>query len=233
VRAFDQDERLVGVAFLDVGVYVTSLRTVKNLLIISDIVKSVWLVAFQVSTIQAHQLLLLNTFCLQEDPYKLSILGKDPHPGALTCADFFFTDGLLSILTCDEEGVIRVFDYDPHGTWISRRIPESLLTRGPDPESKLGQYLLCRSEFHARVEYRSSLTVARRTRTGDPDIPQTKIICGASNGALFSLTPIDEAAGKRLQLLQGQLTRNIQHVAALNPKAQRCVSYRYLIPPVY
>jgi len=115
VRAFDQDERLVGVAFLDVGVYVTSLRTVKNLLIISDIVKSVWFVAFQVSTSKVHQLHLLNTFRLQEDPYKLSVLGKDPHPRALTCADFFFTNGLLSILTCDEEGVIRIFDYSPQG----------------------------------------------------------------------------------------------------------------------
>lgn len=66
---------------------------------------------------------------------------------------------------------------------------------------------------------------------GDSDIPQTKIICGASNGALFSLTPIDEAAGKRLQLLQGQLTRNIQHLAALNPKAQRCVSHSHLTYP--
>lgn len=95
------------------------------------------------------------------------------------------------------------------------------LTHGPDPESKMGQHLLCRSEFHARVEYRSSLTVARRTRTGDSDIPQARIICGASNGALLSLTPIDEVSGKRLQLLQGQLTRNVQHIAALNPKAQR------------
>ena len=105
---------MVGVAFLDVGVYVTSLRTVKNLLVISDIIKSVWLVAFQVSGIQVRRLLLLN-LPLQEDPYKLSILGKDPHPGALTCADFFFAGGLLSILTCDEDGVIRIFDYDPDG----------------------------------------------------------------------------------------------------------------------
>lgn len=49
VRAFDSDERLVGVAFLDVGVYVTSLRTLKNLLLIGDAVKSVQFVAFQVS----------------------------------------------------------------------------------------------------------------------------------------------------------------------------------------
>ena len=109
----------MGVAFLDVGVYVASLRTVKNLLVISDIVKSVWLVAFQVSTFQAQRAFCLNLY-LQEDPYKLSILGKDPHPRALTCADFFFANGLLSILTCDEEGVIRIFDYNPHGTCVSR-----------------------------------------------------------------------------------------------------------------
>jgi len=48
VRAFDLDERLVGVAFLDVGVYVTTMRALKNLLIIGDAVKSVWFVAFQV-----------------------------------------------------------------------------------------------------------------------------------------------------------------------------------------
>lgn len=48
VRALDMDERLVGVAFLDVGLYVTSLRTLKNFLLIGDAVKSAWLVAFQV-----------------------------------------------------------------------------------------------------------------------------------------------------------------------------------------
>jgi cleavage and polyadenylation specificity factor subunit 1 len=48
VRALDSDERLVGVAFMDVGVYVTSLRTLKNLLLIGDAVKSISFVAFQV-----------------------------------------------------------------------------------------------------------------------------------------------------------------------------------------
>jgi cleavage and polyadenylation specificity factor subunit 1 len=49
VRAFDLDERLVGVAFLDAGVYITSIRCLKNFLVISDAVKSIWFVAFQVS----------------------------------------------------------------------------------------------------------------------------------------------------------------------------------------
>ena len=52
VRAFDLDERLVGVAFMDVGVYVTSLRTLKNFLLVGDAVKSVMFVAFQVRRAQ-------------------------------------------------------------------------------------------------------------------------------------------------------------------------------------
>ncbi|TBU39387.1 CPSF A subunit region-domain-containing protein [Dichomitus squalens] len=197
VRAFDLDERLVGVAFLDVGVYVTSLRAVKNLLVIGDAVKSVWFVAFQ------------------EDPYKLVILGKDPHHCCVTRADLFFADGHLSIVTCDEEGVVRLYAYDPH-----------------DPESKGGQHLLRRTEFHGQTEYRSSLLVARRPKAGDPEIPQARLVCGSVDGSLTTLTYVDENAFKRLHLLQGQLIRTVQHVAALNPKAFRMVRNEYVSRPL-
>ncbi|RPD55582.1 hypothetical protein L226DRAFT_490064 [Lentinus tigrinus ALCF2SS1-7] len=197
VRAFDLDERLVGVAFLDVGVYVTSLRAVKNLLVIGDAVKSVWFVAFQ------------------EDPYKLVILGKDPQHCCVTRADLFFADGHVSLVTCDEEGVVRIYAYDPH-----------------DPESKSGQHLLRRTEFHGQTEYRSSLLVARRPKNGDPEIPQARLVCGAVDGSLTTLTYVDENAAKRLHLLQGQLIRTVQHVAALNPKAFRMVRNEYVSRPL-
>lgn len=48
---------------------------------------------------------------------------------------------------------------------------------------------------------------------------------GSPDGSLSSLTTVGEHAFKRLQLLQGQLTRNIQHTAALNPKAFRYASH--------
>ncbi|KAI0699171.1 CPSF A subunit region-domain-containing protein [Cerioporus squamosus] len=182
VRAFDLDERLVGVAFLDVGVYVTSLRAVKNLLVIGDAVKSVWFVAFQ------------------EDPYKLVILGKDPHRCCVTRADLFFADGHVSLVTY--------------------------------PESKSGQHLLCRTEFHGQTEYRSSLLVARRPKNGDPEIPQARLVCGSVDGSLTTLTYVDESADKRLHLLQGQLIRTVQHVAALNPKAFRMVRNEYVSRPL-
>lgn len=42
-----------------------------------------------------------------------------------------------------------------------------------------------------------------------------------SMGGLSTLVPLKAARFKRLQLLQGQLTRSVQHVAGLNPKAYR------------
>lgn len=48
VRGFDFDERLLGVAFLDISIYTTTITTLKNLIILGDAVRSIWFVAFQV-----------------------------------------------------------------------------------------------------------------------------------------------------------------------------------------
>jgi len=197
VRAFDLDERLVGVAFLDVGVYVTTLRALKNLLIIGDAVKSVWFVAFQ------------------EDPYKLVILAKDAQKVCVTATDFFFADQQLSLVTCDEEGVVRMYAYDPESS-----------------ESNKGQKLLCQTEFHGQSDYRSSVTIARRMKGEDMVAPQAKLICGHPDGSLTALVPVDQATFKRLHLLQGQITRNVQHVAGLNPRAFRLVRNDYVSKPL-
>ncbi|KAJ3567068.1 hypothetical protein NP233_g6602 [Leucocoprinus birnbaumii] len=196
VRAFDSDERLVGVAFMDVGVYVTSLRTLKNLLLIGDAVKSVSFVAFQ------------------EDPYKLVLLSKDIQRVCVTQADFLFTDDDLQIVTGDEEGIVRIYEYNPQ-----------------DPDSRDGRHLLLRTEFNGQREYRTSVTVAHRTKE-DPPIPSSRLVTGSTNGSLASLTILDEASHKRLALLQGQLIRNIQHTAALNPKAFRIVRNDYVSKPL-
>lgn len=116
MRAFDLDERLVGVAFLDVGVYVTSLRTLKNLLLVGDAVKSVSFVAFQVCDQDLTEIQIFNCyFFSQEDPYKLSVLAKDIHRSCITSVDFFFAGDELSIVTGDEEGVVRLYEYNPTG----------------------------------------------------------------------------------------------------------------------
>ena len=81
--------------------------------------------------------------------------------------------------------------------------------------------------------------IARRTKD-EQFIPQAKLVsgnaptllasmaylsqlAGFTDGSISTLTPVDEVAFKRLQLLQGQLTRSVQHTAGLNPKAHRQV----------
>lgn len=115
-----------------------------------------------------------------------------------------------------------------------RRIPDV------DPDSRGGQHLMCHTEFHCHKECQASRTIARRTKE-DNEIPQAKLITGMlffalslstynltlffcqgfTDGTLSALTPVDEGAFKRLHFLQGQLLRNVQHVAGLNPRVYR------------
>ncbi|EJD52944.1 hypothetical protein AURDEDRAFT_81080 [Auricularia subglabra TFB-10046 SS5] len=197
VRAFDLNERLVGVAFMDVGIYVTSLRTLKNLLLIGDAVKSVWFVAFQ------------------EDPFKLQLLGKDFQRAALTSAEFFFGFGEMTIVSTDEQNVLRIFRYDPMHA-----------------EAQDGQKLLCQTEFNTQSDARGTTTILRRTSDEDILLPQSKIMYCGTDGSLSALLPVEEHVFKRLHLLQGQMTRNIQHVAGLHPKAFRVVRNDFTARPL-
>src|SRR5689334_5808379 len=49
VRSFEDNETLTGIAFIDVQIYVTSVKVVKNTIMLADAYKSVWFVGFQVS----------------------------------------------------------------------------------------------------------------------------------------------------------------------------------------
>lgn len=52
---------------------------------------------------------------MQEDPYKLIVLAKDIRRHCVTKADFFFNDKEVTLVAGDEDGVIRIYAYDPKG----------------------------------------------------------------------------------------------------------------------
>ncbi|KAI5476013.1 cleavage and polyadenylation specificity factor subunit 1 [Pseudohyphozyma bogoriensis] len=186
VRAFEQDEVLIAVGFLDVGVHVTSLQSIKNFLLIGDALQSVTLVAFQ------------------EDPYKLVHLGRDYRPSQTASANFLVNEGKVAFVVADIYGVLRLFEYDPANI-----------------ASQAGQKLLCRTEYNAGAE--GSATMLFVKRSGTDDIKQNGILYGGADGSLYTLVPVRDAVFKRLQLLQSQLTKYVQHFGGLNPRGYRIV----------
>jgi len=95
MKGFDDDSQLMGLAFLDVNLFVTTIKTFKNFLLVGDLVKSVWFVS------------------AQDEPYKLTTIAKDPSDVSVVTADFLVHEGQLSFVTVDHEGIIRMLDFDP------------------------------------------------------------------------------------------------------------------------
>lgn len=46
------------------------------------------------------------------------VLAKDTARIGVTHADFFLGEHSMAIITGDEDGVLRTYDYDPHGAYF-------------------------------------------------------------------------------------------------------------------
>lgn len=100
-KGLDYDDRLMGLAFLDVSMYVTSLKVFKNLIIIGDFVKS------------------LTFAAMQEAPYKFTAISRDLQDHSIVSGDFLVAEGQATFVSVDRHGDIRLLEYDRHD-------PESL-----------------------------------------------------------------------------------------------------------
>lgn len=185
MRALEQDQYLVPVAFLDVGVHVTTMETLKNFVLIGDVRKGVSFVAFQ------------------EDPYRLVFLGRETKSSSVANANFLVHDNKLSIVSGDTSGVIRMHEYDPTNV-----------------ASQGGHMLMCRTEYATGSEALSTMLFTRRTGA-DEATRQSGILYAGTDGSLFSVVPLRDAVYRRLQALQTQLLRYVQHFAGLNPRGRR------------
>ena len=174
---------------------------------------------------------------LQEDPFKLVILAKDVQPHCVAYADFIFSsDGQFYVITGDEDGVIRLYEYDPSGMsgitllctlfdfacrpWVPQWTVSTLSIRiswtgglslnGTDRSPAEGWWS-AGSNGTPHQWYVLGMSVDSDHLKHSP--------AGAADGSMYSVTPVEDATMKRMQVLQGQLSRNMQHVAGLNPKA--------------
>ncbi|KAK3835815.1 MAG: CPSF A subunit region-domain-containing protein [Linnemannia elongata] len=95
VRSFEDNETLTGIAFIDVQIYVTSVKVVKNTIMLADAYKSVWFVGFQ------------------DEPTKLVMLGKDYNPMEAMNVSYLIENQTLNIVVADSEKNIRLLQYAP------------------------------------------------------------------------------------------------------------------------
>jgi cleavage and polyadenylation specificity factor subunit 1 len=113
-----EDGELNGIAFLDVNIFVINISAVKNLILISDVFKSVWFV------------------CFQEDPPKIVALGKDHYPVQVYGAEFVVDNTLLSMIVTDSNKNLHVLSYSPYA--VQSQGGQRLIRRG---EIHTGHYI--------------------------------------------------------------------------------------------
>ncbi|CEH12504.1 mRNA cleavage and polyadenylation factor II complex, subunit CFT1 (CPSF subunit) [Ceraceosorus bombacis] len=180
-----------------------------------------WLVsiAFLDIPFQTTTLRRLNNFILlsdvhnsvwfiafQESPYRLTVLGKDFNTFSTTCSDFLLDGPEMSIVAASTDKVLRLYDY----------APTAIASQG-------GLKLLLRTEYQISSEVDCILMIPGAAPEHGGFSLQSELILGLMNGGVHSLVPVEEHVYHRLQLLQSQMVRNVQHFAGLNPRGHRSV----------
>lgn len=202
----------MGLAFLDVQIFVTSIRVFKNFILISDLLRSVWFVS------------------LQEHPYKFTVIGKDLQLVSTMTGDFLVHDNSVTFVTTDRNGIMRMVDYDPtdadslNGERLVLRTEFDLgvpvtqsrvIARRRTPEDEVAP--------QTQIIYGELWSRPMRSERAPHHPRCTALTPATSDGALTTIVSVKEARFKRLQLVSDQLVRNAQHVAGLNPRAYRTV----------
>lgn len=97
VRGLKEDGSLLPVAFMDMNTYVTSIKELPGtgLCVFADALKGAWLAGYM------------------EEPYKMTIFGKQTQNMRLVAADVFPMGGDLYILAADDDCNLHVLQYDP------------------------------------------------------------------------------------------------------------------------
>lgn len=127
VRGINEDGSLPPVAFMDMQCYVSVAKELKGtgMCIMGDAVQGLWFTGYSVSEDTSPSTeTISNLLDLQEEPYRLTLFGKDTMNLEVVAAEFLPDDKQLYILAADGDCDLHVFQYDPErkSTQLSTRI---------------------------------------------------------------------------------------------------------------
>ena len=115
VRGLKEDNSLLPVAFLDMQVYISSLKCVKGtgLTLMADALMGIWFTGFMVRIFTPLLLHPILISILQGDPYALKLFGKSSPDLQVIAAEVLPQDKQLFLLASDTEGTLHVLEFNP------------------------------------------------------------------------------------------------------------------------
>ncbi|KAF5272324.1 hypothetical protein FQA39_LY07925 [Lamprigera yunnana] len=190
-----KDNDLVGVAFIDTQIYTHQILSIKSLILIADVYKSISLLRFQ------------------EEYRTLSLVSRDFRPCEVLTIEYIIDNTNLGFLVSDTEKNLIVYMYQPESR---ESFGGQRLLRKAD--FHLGQSV---NSFF-RIKCKMSQLMEDKKML--PGIDKRHITMFATlDGGLGYLLPIAEKTYRRLLMLQNVLLSHGSHVCGLNPKAFRTI----------
>lgn len=189
-----QDNDLIGVAFIDTNIYVHQIISIKSLILIADVYKSVSILRFQ------------------EEFRTLSLVSRDFNPLEVYDIEFMVDNANLGFLVTDADENIVVYMYQPEAR---ESLGGQKLIRKADYH--LGQVVntMFRIQCHQRGLYRN-----REHFIFDK---KHLVIYGTLDGAIGYCLPLPEKVYRRFLMLQNVLLLHREHLCGLNPKEFRTI----------
>uniref|UniRef100_T1HLS2 Cleavage and polyadenylation specificity factor subunit 1 n=1 Tax=Rhodnius prolixus TaxID=13249 RepID=T1HLS2_RHOPR len=188
-----KDNDLVGVAFIDTQVYIHQLLSIKSLILVADIYKSITLLRFQ------------------EEYRTLSLVSRDFRAAEAYAIDFLIDNTNLGFLVSDREKNVVLYMYQPEARESFGG--QKLIRKG---DFHIGQHI---NSFF-RIKCRTSEVKKDGKPLTDADKRQVTVYA-TLDGAMGYLLPLPEKTYRRLLMCQNLLVTYIPHIAGLNPKAFR------------
>lgn len=188
-----KDNDLVGVAFIDTQIYIHQMLSIKSLILIADVYKSISLLRFQ------------------EEYRTLSLVSRDFRPAEVFTIEYLIDNNNLGFLVADGESNFALFMYQPESR---ESLGGQKLIRKAD--FHLGQKV---NSFF-RIKCKNVDPANNRKQIVGADKRHITMYA-TLDGGLGYILPVPEKTYRRLLMLQNVLLQHICHIAGLNPKAFR------------
>ncbi|CAL9734593.1 protein Cft1p [Monosporozyma servazzii] len=191
VRDAQEDNSVVPVAFLDIPLYVTDIKSFSNLLLVGDAMQGLQFVGFDA------------------EPYRMITLGKSVTNIETMCLEFLVNNGDLHFVVSDRDDILHILKYAPDE-------PNSLSGQRLIHCSSFKMYSTnsCMIMAPKNDEFSGSAENMRQKQAYQALGAQT-------DGSIFKVIPLKEATYRKLYFIQQQLCDKEVALGGLNARMER------------